>query len=233
MTASVQNSRSSLKVLKNGLKWFREATDETPEDRVWMVETLVDSLEKCLDSLSAQIRFYHSAKSPTRALAVIHPDGSQEYVHGAAVEALHLPQPGKCEDAVIYGKPEALAAIAAILQSAGQPASGPAPLHDLSQRLATIAGQHSAAPASNNQCLAETGECPPESLDAFWGAHVTADENATLHHRDLFKTYLQWSERTRQPVLSESAFIRTIQERVEKMTVNGRLVYAGVRLSSQ
>lgn len=131
MTASVQNSRSSLKVLKNGLKWFREATDETPEYRVWMVETLVDSLEKCLDSLAAQIRFYHSAKSPTRALAVSHPDGSQQYVHGAAVEALHLPQPGKCEDAVIYGKPEALAAIAAALEIKGCPVSGPAPLNEL------------------------------------------------------------------------------------------------------
>ncbi len=79
----VQNTWSSLKVLKNGLEWFHTASHETPEYRVWMVGTLVDSLQKCISRLETEIRFYHSAKSPTRALAITEPDGSQRYVHGA------------------------------------------------------------------------------------------------------------------------------------------------------
>jgi len=141
MTASVQNSRSSLKVLQNGLKWFREATGETVEERVRMLETLARSFEKCLDSLAAQIRFYQSAKSPTRALCVTHPDGRQEHLHGCQVEALCLPLPGKAEDAVIYGKPQALAALAEALESAGRTAIGPAPIHDLARRLGEAACQ--------------------------------------------------------------------------------------------
>ncbi|MBO6860770.1 hypothetical protein [Roseibium sp.] len=131
----VQNTWSSLKVLKTGLEWFHTATDETPEYRVWMVGTLVDSLQKCISRLEAEIRFYHSAKSPTRALAITEPDGSQRYMHGAQVETLCLRLPSSAEDAVVYGKPAALKAIADALAATGQSVYGPAPIRELAQQL--------------------------------------------------------------------------------------------------
>jgi hypothetical protein len=132
----VQNTWSSLKVLKKGLEWFHTATHETPAYRVWMIETLVDSLQRCIARLEAEIRFYHSAKSPTRALAVTMPDGSHHYVHGMQVETLCLSLPGAAEDAVVYGKPSTLKAIAEALTVTGQTVHGPAPIYELAQQLA-------------------------------------------------------------------------------------------------
>ncbi|QFT00523.1 hypothetical protein FIV06_24050 [Labrenzia sp. THAF191b] len=131
MTASIQNSWSAFKVLKNGLKWFREATHETPEYRVWMLETLVDSIQKCLASLEAQIRFYQSAKGVGRAYWIVQPDGTEEHVSGQQLQTLVLELPNADLDAVIHGKPEALAAVAAALAVAGHSTHGPANLHDI------------------------------------------------------------------------------------------------------
>ncbi|QFT31780.1 hypothetical protein FIV00_14910 [Labrenzia sp. THAF82] len=139
MTASIQNTASSLKVLLNGLKWFCEATHEPIEKRVEYLEILADSSHKCFASVAAQIRFYQSAKSPTRALIVTHEDGRQEYVHGQQVETLVLAQPDKAEDAVVYGKPEALKAIRAALAANGHTVTGPANIHDLSAQVAEAA----------------------------------------------------------------------------------------------
>lgn len=139
MTASIQNTWSSFKVLLAGLKAFRDATHLSIEDRYEMLWPLTDSFHKCLVSLSAQIRFYQSAKSPTRALIVTHEDGSQEYVQGQQVETLVLAQPDKAEDAVIYGKPEALKAIRAALAANGHTVTGPANIHTLSAQVAEAA----------------------------------------------------------------------------------------------
>ena len=135
MTASIENSRSSLKVLLNGLAWFREASDVPVEDRVTMLETLARSFEKCVDSLAAQIRFYESAKGTGRAYWIKQEDGSETHVDGQQLATLRLALPGAEHDAVIHGKPEALAAVAAVLSGNGHTVTGPAGLHDIAAAL--------------------------------------------------------------------------------------------------
>lgn len=130
MTASIRNTVSSFKMLKKGIAWFKLNKAMPAEDRVWHVEILLDSFEKCMDSLAAQIRFYQSAKSPTRALMIEHDDGSTEVLSGQKVQSLCLHVPGQPQDHVIYGKPEALRAIASALAATGQTVTGPAPLHE-------------------------------------------------------------------------------------------------------
>ena len=157
MTASIQNSWSAFKVLKNGLKWFREATDETPEHRAWMLETLVDSIQKCLASLEAQIRFYQSAKGVGRAYWIVQPDGTEEHVSGQQLQTLVLELPDADQDAVIHGKPEALAAVAAALATGGHSTHGPANLHDI----AAVRGES----AFHSAKAPPTGESPDGKPD--------------------------------------------------------------------
>lgn len=139
MTASIRNTVSSFKMLKKGIAWFNENKHLRADDRVWHVEILLDSFEKCMESLAAQIRFYQSAKSPTRALVVTHDDGREEIVSGQIVQSLCLHAPGQEEDHVIYGKPEALTAIAEALAASGKTVTGPAPLHEHAAQLAETA----------------------------------------------------------------------------------------------
>jgi hypothetical protein len=139
MTASIPNTRSSLDMLLKGLKWFREAKDVPVGERVWMLETLADSAEKCFASVKAQIRFYQSAKGVGRAYMVPDGNGGHRYVSGQLLETLVMHRPGQDTDAVIHGKPEALAAIAAALTEAGHAVAGPAPIHDLARQIAEAA----------------------------------------------------------------------------------------------
>lgn len=136
MTASIRNTVSSFKMLKKGIAWFNQNKAMPSEDRVWHVEILLDSFEKCMDSLAAQIRFYQSAKSPTRALMIEKDDGSTEVLSGQKVQSLCLHMPGQPQDHVIYGEPEALQAIASALAATGQTVTGPAPLHEHAALLA-------------------------------------------------------------------------------------------------
>ncbi|MEQ8784209.1 MAG: hypothetical protein RIE06_31465 [Roseibium album] len=136
MTASIRNTVSSFKMLKKGIAWFNQNKDLPAEDRVWHVEILLDSFEKCMESLNAQIRFYQSAKSPTRALMIEKDDGSTEVLCGQKVETLCLHVPGRPENHVIYGKPAALQAIADALAATSQTVTGPAPLHEHAAQLA-------------------------------------------------------------------------------------------------
>ncbi|MEO1110503.1 MAG: hypothetical protein AAFX90_21565 [Pseudomonadota bacterium] len=138
LTASTQNTSSSFKMLKKGIEWFKSNKDLPAEERVWYVEILLDSFEKCMDSLAAQIRFYKSAKSPTRALTVTHNDGREEFVSGQKVQTLCLHLPGSAEDAVVFGKPEALNAIADALAAAGHKISGPAAIHEHAEQLGKL-----------------------------------------------------------------------------------------------
>lgn len=136
VTASIRNTVSSFKMLKKGIAWFNQNKALPAEDRVWHVEILLDSFEKCMDSLAAQIRFYQSAKSPTRALMIEKDDGSTEVLSGQTVQSLCLHVPGQPEDHVIYGKPEALEAIASALAANGQTVTGLAPVHEHAEQLA-------------------------------------------------------------------------------------------------
>jgi len=135
VTASIQNTASSFKMLKKAVSWFRKATDRPVDERVWHIEIQLDSFEKCMTSLTAQIRFYQSAKSPTRALIITEADGSERHVSGQSVETLCLHLPGEPEDAVVYGKPETLKRIAAALEAHGKTVTGPAPIADHAAKL--------------------------------------------------------------------------------------------------
>jgi len=97
---------------------------------------MLPDITRGMDSLAAQIRFYQSAKSPTRALMIEKDDGSTEILSGQKVQSLCLHMPGQPQDHVIYGKPEALAAIASALAATGQTVTGPAPVHDHAELLA-------------------------------------------------------------------------------------------------
>ncbi|MEO0955761.1 MAG: hypothetical protein AAFY12_12265 [Pseudomonadota bacterium] len=141
MTASVKNTLSAIRVLEQALR-EAESRQGPPKEglcHAFNLGTLLNSVRKCVDSLAAQIRFYQSAKSPTRALIVTHDDGREEYVSGQKVQTLCLHIPDMAEDAVIFGKPEALSAIAAALAASGKHVSGPAPIHDLAKQLGATA----------------------------------------------------------------------------------------------
>jgi hypothetical protein len=140
VTASIQNTASAIKMLQKAL----DALDKTPEPlpgRFWQTFLFpyLDSVQKCFVSLAAQIRFYESAKSTGRALLVENEDGSHQLIDGRLVHALAVPQTNTPEPVVIYGKPDALRAVAAALQSHGWPSNGPAPLKELAQELAEAA----------------------------------------------------------------------------------------------
>ncbi|CTQ53570.1 hypothetical protein LP7551_02094 [Roseibium album] len=138
MTAGIQNSNSSYFVLKRALEEFSEHhNDMPPEDKLEHVEILLDSVSKCLASLTAQVRFYESAKGVGRALLVENDDGSHDHISGQLVEALRLPLPNLQEDAVIYGRPDALRAVSTALGAQNWPATGPAPIHDLALKLSS------------------------------------------------------------------------------------------------
>lgn len=140
MTANIPNTGSAIKMLENAL----EALDKSPEPRpgtFWQVflYPYLDSVKKCFVSLAAQIRFYESAKCTTGSLTVTHPCGRQEHLSGRCVEALRLPLPDLEQDFVIYGRPDALRAVAKALDARGWPATGPAPVPALARQLAANA----------------------------------------------------------------------------------------------
>lgn len=137
MTASIENSHSSYCLLECALADFqRQEGDMSAEQKIQHITILMDSIKKCLQSLSSQVRFYESAKGAGRAFAVEHEDGTTEYVTGQSVKALRLPLPNLEKDAVIYGSEEALKAVASALGEKSWPSSGPAILADLSEQLA-------------------------------------------------------------------------------------------------
>ncbi|EEE44861.1 hypothetical protein [Roseibium alexandrii] len=137
MTASIQNTNSAIAILERTIDEFQKYPDApTVLTKGFHLATLMDSVKKCLASLSAQVRFYNSAKATTRAIAVRREDGGDDYVSGLDLEALRLPLPNLEQDFVIYGKPDALRAVATALAGRGWPSNGPAPLHDLATQLA-------------------------------------------------------------------------------------------------
>ncbi|MEP1753221.1 MAG: hypothetical protein ABJJ40_06980, partial [Marinomonas sp.] len=101
MSASPENARRSLALLKRAL-------DALGKPRVSM---LADSVEKCLNSLASQVSFYEGIKSPLRRMIVRGPDGSDREV--SAMELASLPLPGTTH--LVYGSPEALEALSALL----------------------------------------------------------------------------------------------------------------------
>ncbi|WP_395175779.1 hypothetical protein [Roseibium alexandrii] len=138
MTANPQNTSGAIAMLQKALAYSRDKN--VPEaERLFHLEIQIDSVLKCFASLAAQIRNYNSGKATTRAIALRHPDGSEEYVSGLGLEALRLPMPNLEEDFVIYGKPAALRTVAAALESRGWPSNGPAQLDTLTIELARAA----------------------------------------------------------------------------------------------
>ncbi|WP_306147211.1 MULTISPECIES: hypothetical protein [unclassified Roseibium] len=140
MTASIQNTNSAIAILERTIDDFQKHPDApTVLTKGFHLATLMDSVKKCLASLSAQVRFYNSAKATTRAILVRRDDGGDDYVSGLDLEALRLPLPNLEQDYVIYGKPDALRAVATALHSRGWPSNGPAPLTELGRELADAA----------------------------------------------------------------------------------------------
>jgi len=138
LTANPQNTGSAIAMLQKALVYSRDKSIPAAE-RLFHLEIQIDSVLKCFASLAAQIRNYSSGKATTRAIAVRHPDGREEYVSGLALEALRLPLPNLEQDFVIYGKPDALRAVAVALAGRGWPSNGPAPLDVLAEELAAAA----------------------------------------------------------------------------------------------
>ncbi|WP_297842838.1 hypothetical protein [uncultured Roseibium sp.] len=157
MTASTRNTRSAFKVLNRAFTWFKTRTDRPIEDRAWMLEICTDSALKCLASLEAQIRFYQSAKGVGRAYWIQNPDGTEHYVRGQQLQTLVLELPGAEQDAVIHGKPEALAAVADALATGGHSTHGPANLHDIAAARGESAFQAAKRPP--------TGDCSDGNPD--------------------------------------------------------------------
>lgn len=139
MTASIQNSFSSLRVLERAVRDFKTVDEMSAEEKLAHVEILLDSLRKCLLSLAGQVRFYQSAKGPGRALIITHNDGRQEVLSGQQVEALCLRCPEDSQDAVVYGNRAALNAISAALSELGHSHEGPASVVELAVAFA-VAG---------------------------------------------------------------------------------------------
>ncbi len=101
MTASVQNALSALENLESGL-------EELGHGRL---KSLAGVVRKCIQSLAGQIEFYESAKAPMTSL-IVEEDGQQtRHVTGMKMEALSI----SGSDHVIYGKPEAIAAVRKLL----------------------------------------------------------------------------------------------------------------------
>jgi hypothetical protein len=138
MTANPQNTGSAIAMLQKALAYSRDKTVPAA-DRLFHLEIQIDSVLKCFVSLAAQIRNYNSGKATSRSIALRHPDGREEYVSGLALEALRLPLPDLEQDFIIYGKPAALRAVAAALNSRGWPSNGPAQLDALTTELARAA----------------------------------------------------------------------------------------------
>lgn len=139
MTASIQNTLSAIEVLEKALEGY-ETQHGAPRHELltyhFQIRILLNSVRKCFESLAAQIRFYQSAKGTGRSLIV---EDTNEVINGQLVHALCVPLPGQSEDAVIYGKPAALKAVADALKANDQPFAGPSPIHDLARQLADTA----------------------------------------------------------------------------------------------
>ncbi|MCK7615220.1 hypothetical protein [Roseibium sediminicola] len=145
MTTSIRNARSAIAVLERAIQSFRDTHGAPPVARIeWHLATLLVSVKKCLAGLAAELELYQSAKGTGRAYWITQPDGSRDHVCGQQLESLCLPL-ADGEAAVIHGKPEALAAVAAALNAAGRTPIGPAPLHDIARQLSEAAFH--AAPA--------------------------------------------------------------------------------------
>lgn len=141
MTASVENTLSAIRVLESALDKFETVQGPPPEElpnTAFHLKILLNSVRKCFESLAAQIRFYQSAKSPTRALLVTHEDGRSEYLSGQSVETLCLHLPDQPQDVVVYGKPTALRALAKALSQSSQRVTGPHPIHSHARELAGL-----------------------------------------------------------------------------------------------
>jgi len=104
MTASVENALSALSKLEEGLQ-------ELGHERL---KSVADVVGKCLRSLASQVEFYESAKAPLRSLIVDQDGKETRQVTGMRMEAIHL----KGSDHVVYGKPEAIAALRRLLPQA-------------------------------------------------------------------------------------------------------------------
>lgn len=138
MATSVKNTLSSIRVLEDALDDFENTHGPPPKslpDMAFHLRILLNSVRKCVAGLARQIRFYESAKSPTRALIVEHPDGSAEYVSGQTVVTLCLHLPSQSQDVVVFGKPEALASLASELATSGMQITGPLPALEHAQLL--------------------------------------------------------------------------------------------------
>lgn len=104
MTASVKNALSALENLDSGLR-------ELGHERLRSVS---DVVRKCILSLASQIDFYESAKAPLTSL-IVEEDGKEaRHVTGMKMEAFSIAG----TDHVIYGKPDAIAAVRALLPAA-------------------------------------------------------------------------------------------------------------------
>lgn len=101
MTASVQNALSALNKLEEGL-------GELGHDRL---NAVADVVGKCLRSLAAQVEFYENAKAPLSTLIVNGNGNDAQQITGMRMEAISIKG---CEH-VIYGKPEAITALRALL----------------------------------------------------------------------------------------------------------------------
>jgi hypothetical protein len=104
MTASVQNALSALGKLQDGLQ-------ELGHERL---NAVADVVGKCLRSLASQVEFYESAKAPLSSVIVDRDGQKTQQVTGMRMEAIHL----KGTNHVVYGKPEAIAALRALLPEA-------------------------------------------------------------------------------------------------------------------
>ena len=155
MTASVQNSNSAMFILQRALDDFRECTEMTAEEKLVHVEILMDSAWKCLSSMAAQIRFYESAKSNTRAIAARRSDGGDEYISGLDLLALRLPLPNLEQDAVVYGTETTLSILSKALEAVSWPSNGPADRRELALELA-----EASTPAGNGGRYAVSGLHP-------------------------------------------------------------------------
>ncbi|MBS8259754.1 hypothetical protein DYI23_05935 [Roseibium polysiphoniae] len=105
MTASTDNARRSLALLRHSVE---AVSKELGHERILH---LMNSVEKCLESLASQVSFYEGIKSPLRSIVVQHPNGFPERISAMELKALRLADTPH----TLYGSSEALAALAAQL----------------------------------------------------------------------------------------------------------------------
>ncbi|MEJ8474482.1 hypothetical protein [Roseibium algae] len=117
MTASIGNAKRAIELLTTHAKMLTE------QHKLRDLMILIDSVRKCMDSLASQLAFYEGIKSPLRTMQVAQPDGACKTV--SAMELIALDLPGS--DHKVYGKPEAIAALKALLATPDQPEQGREP----------------------------------------------------------------------------------------------------------